>query len=305
MKEFPTDCPFPVRLDHELYDHRRSLEVNARAWPGGHRVASFILIRVQCLELEPPPGALRDPRWNTDFGTFSPPYRAHSLMEYGNRIGVFRLLDFLQPLGWRVAISVNGMIAQQTPSLVRAFVDRGVEVLASGWSASRMISNALDAQTENTWLKQSLDALAQVTGRYPEAYASQDYGYSSRSADLLAQLGIQTTVDWPNDEKPFYFGTHREMVNLPALSELEDSQMVINRKLQTPTWIRQLQTALEAWPEMASPGSIMALPLHAWISGVPHRFSQFREAMLRADPDRFWQASPSEIASQWRADNKP
>ena len=303
MREFSVDCPFKARLDHELYDHRRSLDSKAAAWPGEHRVASFILIRVQCLELEPPAGALRDPRWNTDFGTFSPPYRAHSLMEYGNRIGVFRLLDLLQPLGWRVAVSVNGMIAQQTPSLVQALVDREVEVLASGWSASRMVTNALDAQTENTWLTQSLDALAQVTGQFPQSYASQDYGYSSRSADALARMGIRTTVDWPNDEKPFYFGKNREIVNLPALSELEDSQMMINRKLQTPAWIRQLETALDVWPEMASPGSIMALPLHAWISGVPHRFTQLRDAMLKADPNRFWQASPSEIASQWRAVN--
>jgi len=304
MREFPKDCPFKARLDHDLYDHQRSLKNTATAWPGENRVASFILIRAQCLELEPPSGALRDPRWNTDFGTFSPPYRAHSLIEYGNRIGVFRLLDLLQPLGWRVAVSVNGLLAHQVPSLVRDLVDREVEVLASGWSASRMISNALDAQTESAWLRQSLDALAQVMGHLPHAYASQDYGYSSRSADLLAQMGIRTTVDWPNDEKPFYFGTNREVVNLPVLSELEDSQMVINRKLQTPVWIRQLQTAWDTWPETASPGSIMALPLHAWISGTPHRFTQLREAILRVDPHRFWQAYPSEIASQWRADNK-
>lgn len=301
MTGLPTQCPFDGQLDHDLYDHRRSLSARASAWPDGHRVASFILIRVQSLELEPPPEAQRDPRWNTEFGNFAPPYRAHSLMEYGNRIGIFRLLDFLQPLGWRVAVSVNGIVAQQIPQLVRQLVDREVEVLASGWSASRMISNALDEQTERSWLQASLDAVAQAKGRAPDAYSSQDYGYSVRSADLLAQHGIRTTVDWPNDEKPFFFGADRKLVNLPVLSELEDSQMVINRKLQTPVWVRQLCGTIETWPQAASTGSVMVLPLHAWISAVPHRFTRLREAMLSLDPGRFWQASPSHIAEQWRA----
>ena len=293
-------CPFNGRLDHDLYEHRRSLVEGAPAWPGGHRVASFILIRLQSLEIEPPAQATRDPRWNTEFGTYFPAYRAHSLMEYGNRAGIFRLLDFLQPLGWRVAVSVNGIIAHENPWLVEQLLRRGVEILASGWSASRMISNALDTQTEHAWLKQSLDALEEVTGGRPSAYASQDYGYSTRSAALLASEGIETTVDWPNDERPFFFGSDRRIVNLPVLSEVEDSQMMVNRRLQTPVWIRQLCRAVESWPDMARPGSVLALPLHAWISGVPHRFTLLREAMLALDHSRFWQASPTQIAAHWR-----
>lgn len=304
MNQFPTQCPFEDQLDHNLYEHRRSLLHPSLIWPDGHRVASFILIRLQRLELNPPLNAKRDPRWNTDFGTFAPPYRAHSLMEYGNRIGIFRLLDLLQPLGWKVAVSINGVIAQENPGLVTQLAHRDVEIVASGWSASRMISNALDEVTERDWTRQSIDATAQVLGKRPDTYASQDYGYSSRSADLLSELGIKTTIDWPNDEKPFFFGTQRDLVNLPVVSELEDSQMVINHKLQTPVWVRELQNALHAWPEGAAAGSVMILPLHAWICGVPHRFSQFRDLMLRQDPHRFWQASPSEIANRWTASHR-
>src|SRR5690606_6767040 len=135
-----------------------------------------------------------------------------------------------------VAVSVNGIIAHQHPWLIRQLQQRGVELLSSSWSASRMVSNALDEQTERAWLRQSLDALGEATGSRPSAYASQDYGYSTRSAALLASEGIATTVDWPNDEKPFFFGPDRQIVNLPVLSEVEDSQMMINRRLQTPAW---------------------------------------------------------------------
>lgn len=293
-------CPFNDQLDHDLYEHRRSLVSPAKAWPDGHHVAAFILIRLQSLEIEPPIEAIRDPRWNTELGTYSPAYRAHSLMEYGNRFGIFRLLDLLQPLGWRIAISVNGLIAHQNPWLIKQLQQRDVQLVASGWSASRMISNALDESTERAWLTQTLHALGDATGERPRVYASQDYGYSTRSAALLTSAGIDVTVDWPNDEKPFFFGPNREIVNIPVLSEIEDSQMMINRKLQTPAWVRQLSGAIQSWPEMASPGSVMALPLHAWISAVPHRFTLLREAMLTLNAGDFWQASPSQIAHYWK-----
>jgi len=113
-----TTAPVAEALDHDLYAHRRIVTTAAAPWPGGHNAAAFFLIRLQALELFAPTTLTRDARWNHGFGNFAPDYRAQSLMEYGNRIGNFRLLDLLLPLGWRVAVSVNGIIAEQNPGLL-------------------------------------------------------------------------------------------------------------------------------------------------------------------------------------------
>ena len=108
--------PTHIGPDHNWYEHRRSALSAGSDWPERHRSAAFILIRVHALEINTPQDFTRDPRWRIDFGNYSPEYRSHSLMEYGNRIGVFRLLDFLQSLGWKVG-NVDATIIAQAPKM--------------------------------------------------------------------------------------------------------------------------------------------------------------------------------------------
>lgn len=288
------------RLDHGLYAHRRAAQGPSRPWPGARPVAAFMLVRLQALELEPPAQARRDPRWRGGFGDFAPDYRGHSLMEYGSRIGIFRLLDLLQPLGWQVAVSVNGLVAREKPALVRTLQARGVELLASGWSASRMIDQEVPAELERAWLAQSHDALQQACGQEIRGYASQDYGYSTRSPALLAARGIDTAVDWPNDEWPMLFGAAGQLLMLPAAAEMEDAQMLTVRRLQSPVWARHLLAGLDYWAAQPAPGRVLALPLHAWISGAPHRFTNLEKVLTGFDARTFWQAGPAQIARAWR-----
>lgn len=292
--------PQPARLDHDLYDARHAWRTAAPRWPGDRAAAAFVLVHVEAVEIDPPPGALRDPGLRGEFGSFFPDYRSHSLVEYGNRIGVYRLLDLLQPLGWTVAAAVDGLVAHERPALVRALAARGVELLASGWSASRMITGAMPPDEERGLLARSLDALAQAAGARPRGYASQDYGYSMRTAAMLEDLGVDHAVDWPNDELPYAFGPRRRIVMLPAAAELDDAQSMLARRLQPRAWGATLATALDWWRERALPGSVLALPLHAWVAGAAHRAPPLRRALAVTPADAFWQATPGAIAQAWR-----
>lgn len=288
-------------LDHALYEHRASWREHAPAWPGGQAAAACVVIHVEAFELEAPPGGYRDPGVRGDFGSFFPDLRAHSLMEYGTRIGVFRLLDLLQPLGWCVAAAVDGLVAQARPALVRQLQARGVEVLASGWSASRMLTSALAEDDERQLLERSIDAVAQATGSRPTGYSSQDYGYSVRTAGLLEQLGIDHVVDWPNDERPYAFGPSRRLIALPPAADLDDAQSILARKQMARTWTGAVATALDHWQHDAAPGSVFILPLHAWVAGAAHRAAALRGALQTSSAQAFWQAPPSFIARACRA----
>ncbi len=293
--------PLAARLDHDLYDARIASRAERRAWPQGRAAAAFVLIHVEAYEIDAPRDAVRDPGLRGEFGSFFPDYRAHSLMEYGNRIGVFRLLDLLQPLGWKVAATINGLVARDRPSLVRALAARDVEILASGWSASRMVTSAMSAADERRLLDESADAVAQATGQRPRGYASQDYGYSMHTGAVLEALAFDHAVDWPNDEVPYAFGPKRAIVMLPAAAELDDAQAMLVRKLQPRSWGATLNAALAWWQERALPGSVCALPLHAWVAGAAHRTAALRRALEAHSAEHFWQAGPSAIAAQWRA----
>lgn len=295
--------PSPPRpaLDHDLYDARIASQARAVRWPAGPAAAAFVLIHVEAYEIDAPDHGIRDPGLRGEFGSYFPDYRAHSLMEYGNRIGVFRLLDLLQPLGWTVAAAVNGLVASKRPALLRMLQARNVEIVASGWSASRMITSAMPAEEERRLIEQSADAVAQATGLRPHGYASQDYGYSANTGGLLEALRFDHAVDWPNDEIPYAFGPKRTLVMLPAAAELDDAQAMLVRRLQPRPWGGTLSAALAWWRERALPGSVFALPLHAWVAGAAHRAAALRRALETHDAAQFWQAGPNAIAAQWRS----
>ena len=292
--------PPAAQLDHDLYDARIASRATGHAWPGGRPAAAFVLIHVEAFEIDAPRGAIRDPGLRGEFGSYFPNYRAHSLIAYGNRIGVFRLMDLLQPRGWRVAAAINGLVAKEHPSLVRALAARDVEMVASGWSASRMVTSVIGAADERRLLEDSADAVAQATGQRPRGYASQDYGYSVNTAAVLESLGFDHAIDWPNDEVPYAFGPRRTIAMLPAAAELDDAQAMLVRKLQPRSWGATLNAALAWWQESALPGSVLALPLHAWVAGAAHRTAALRHVLEAHAAQQFWQAGPAAIAAQWR-----
>ena len=297
--------PPPGRLDHDLYSHRSAARVDGRAWPNGRRSAAFVLLHVESLELDAPADALRDPRLRGSFGNFYPDYRSHSYMEYGNRIGVFRLLDWLQSRGWTVAAAVNGVVAQDKPELVRELMRREVSILASGWSASRMVSSAMPLDAERALLDRTIDAIAQATGTRPPGFASQDYGYSRDTPALLEEAGFSCAVDWPNDEIPYRFGPKRRLVMLPVAADLDDAHAMVARNVQPRLWGRMLAAALGYWRDNARQGSVFVLPLHAWVAGAAHRFPNLCRALSDHPADSFWQARPVDIADHWRTCGVP
>lgn len=293
-------APVAGQIDHDWYAHRRLSETPDEPWLGRHAVAAFFLIRLQTMALSAPAICARDPRWSHGFGNFTPDYRTHSLMEYGNRIGIYRLLDMLEPLGWKVAVSVNGLVAKQNPALIRSLANRGVEIVMSSWSAAHMIGSDIPPDVERHLLGETFNAIADALGGPPTAYASQDYGYSPNTAERLSELGLSVAVDWPNDEVPFLFGADRRLLMLPAAAEMEDAQMIVGRRLQSPVWAAHLHAGLTYMSAHAHPGSVLALPLHAWIAGAPHRFTNLRKCLQQVDAKAFWQAGPSDIEHAWR-----
>ena len=55
------------------------------------------------------------------------------------------------------------------------------------------------------------------------------------------------------------------------------------------------------WRDSALDGAVLALPLHAWMAGAPHRFAALRRALSNTPADTFWQAPPRDVAATWRA----
>ncbi|HKO09649.1 MAG TPA: polysaccharide deacetylase, partial [Alphaproteobacteria bacterium] len=105
-------------------------------WPNGASVAFWVLLHLEYWELDPPKEAVRDPRFVSEFGNFFPDYRTWSQREYGNRVGIFRILEALDRHGIRATLAAGAAACERYPYLIAECLKRGYEVIAHGSHAT-------------------------------------------------------------------------------------------------------------------------------------------------------------------------
>ena len=87
--------PLPAGMDNPWYDYAPYPKRPKLNWPRNARVAFYVVLHLEYFELLPPDGVVKDSRFTGEFGVYHPDYRTWTQREYGNRTGIFRVLDVL------------------------------------------------------------------------------------------------------------------------------------------------------------------------------------------------------------------
>lgn len=289
-------------MDHQRYGWSMLEDRRPVNWPGGAPLALWINVCVEHFPLNPKSPGFRAP------GNMSMPYpdlRHYTLRDYGNRVGVYRILQALEVHGLTASFAVNGEVAVRYPYLIRRLVDSGGEVLGHGWNMDCVHSSAVDEQTERQWLDDTLNALHAFTDREIRGWLGPARSQSAQTPDLLAKAGLAWCADWVNDELPYRFKTDAgALINLPLPLELED-RFIIGDNLHSETeYADQLIDAADFLLNEARErgGRLLALNLHPWVVGQPHRIGQLDRVFhhLESLGDQVWNASPSQIIDACR-----
>jgi peptidoglycan/xylan/chitin deacetylase (PgdA/CDA1 family) len=289
-------------MDHTLYDYSALPLRPPLEWKAHRGLAAFAVLFLEHWDFVPVEGALRDPRLVGEFGSFSPDYRSWTQREYGLRIGIFRVIDALREAGIRPVVAANAMAVRRLPQLVAQLDGMGCEWLAHGIAATRIMHAKQPLDEQRRHIEESIAAIAETTGRRPQGWLSQDWGSSPQTYELLAQAGIRYTLDWGNDDQPYWMraaGGAPALLSIPLSSEWDDVQCQWLRFIEPRAYgalaaaaFDRLRTECGA----AQRGAVFGLPIHPWLSGMPSRIRALREllARLRAAPDVWW-AGPSEL----------
>ena len=134
--------------DHSLY--RAFAAAGARAAALARRRArrARVFLYFEYWELDPPTGSIYDKRHDGALGGLFPNYKVHSQYEYGNRVGIFRVLDLLDRHELPVTVAANAGACEKYPYLVEQFRERGYEFAAHGTFATRMLSSQMSEAEE-------------------------------------------------------------------------------------------------------------------------------------------------------------
>jgi peptidoglycan/xylan/chitin deacetylase (PgdA/CDA1 family) len=285
-------------LDHSLYTYSA---LPARAVRAGTRpgLSAYVLVCLEHWEALQPDGAVREPRFVGEYGSFSPDYRSWTQREYGLRIDVFRVLQALRDAGLRPAVAANARAVERLPQLVAELNAWGCEWIGHGLSANVMMHSRMPLAEQRVHIAQSLATLEAHTGQRPSGWLSQDWGTTPETFELLAEAGVRYTLDWSNDDQPYRMTP--PLVALPLSAEWDDVQCQWLRNL-TPR--AHAEVALQAFDRLRAEcdrhgrSAVFGLALHPWLSGMSSRIGPLRELLiaLRSREGVRW-AAPGEIAS--------
>ena len=290
-------------MDHGHYPFSALPTRPRLTWPGGARLAAFVLLHLEHWELRAPAPALRDPRFVGEFGSFEPDYRSWTQREYGNRIGVFRVLDLLDAAGIVPAVAASAMAVDRNPRLVSMLKARGCEFIAHGMAAGRMISSRMTEHEEREFIATAIDTLERATGVRPRGWCGQDHGESAHTPQRLADAGIEYVLDWPNDEQPYWMSTQPRLLAVPTQPEWDDVEAQWLRRVPVtryPALVNEAFSTLHAEGEVS--GRTFCLAVHPWLSGMASRVRYLRETIeaIRRHPGVWW-TQPGQISAHLHA----
>lgn len=305
----PSDyLDYPLRrhgMDHDRYEWSMLPRRKSVAWPGGARIALWVVPALEWFPLDmkgqpfKPPGAMQ---------TAYPDLRHYTLRDYGNRVGIFRLMQALDRHGIRATAAVNAAVAVRYPSLIQACLKRGWEIMANGLDMDHLHHGGLPEADERRWIAQTLDILRQATGGAVRGWLSPAKSESFVTPDLLAEAGIEYLCDWVNDDMPYAMRTRAGALHaMPHPIDIDDATILVQNHHTEDDFRDALIDQFDLLYREATPdnGRIMAISLHPWVIGQPYRIGALEEALAHIVRHRgVWAATGSEILDAWKTSSQ-
>ena len=257
-------------------------------WPEDARLAFWVVVNHEVYELDPPGGQGRVPWPRTQ-----PDILGYSHRDYGNRIGMRRVIELLDRCGLRGALSVNVAALAHFPEIAAACVERNWEVLSHGVYNTRYLLG-LTEDEERAVVEDCRATIEAHWGRPPQGWMGPSLTATEHTFDLLAECGFSYTLDLFHDDQPgpVHVRTGR-LISVPYTVEANDILVYAHG---TPAdFGRVIRDQFDVLYEEG--GRVMCVALHPFLVGQPHRVGALEEALRYVlSHDGVWATTGAEIA---------
>lgn len=282
-------------------------------WPGGARLALWVVPNIEHYEYQPAQVRVRDP-WPR---MPHPDILGYGLRDYGNRVGVWRLMEVLDRLGIRCTVSLSMAVLEMYPQIAQAMMDRQWEFMCHGLYNTRYHWN-LSEDEERAEIAHCQAIHHRVTGRDFAGWFSPAASNTLHTPDLVAEAGIRYLCDLYHDDQPTWVrvrqgplpGTpsesrdrpaaaRRALVSLPYSMEVNDS-ICWRRGMEGEAFAQKILDEFDTL--YAEGGRVMCVAVHPFIMGQPHRIAHLENALAEVlRHPGVWCATGEEIVAAWVA----
>ncbi|MFN9091372.1 MAG: polysaccharide deacetylase [Alphaproteobacteria bacterium] len=310
MKGLPEEyLRYPQRrrgMDHEIYPFRALHAAQPVSWPNGARIALCIAVHMGHFPMDMPlkpfiaPGGMERPY---------PSYWDYTLRDYGNRIGVYRLMKSLTARSLPATALLSAVLARRYPVLMDDLAAAQWEIVCAGFDMGRLHHSGVALDEERATVQEATGILRARFGAAVRGWHSPAHSESSHTLRLVAEAGFSFTTGWANDAMPYVMTTNAgRLICMPLSQDLSDQRMLHQQHLATEDFTNSILTAhetLDREAQQTGSGRILVVPVTPWLMGVPHRIRAFN-SMLDGMMARgsIWPAAMGQIADHWRAQNQ-
>jgi peptidoglycan/xylan/chitin deacetylase (PgdA/CDA1 family) len=268
-------------------------------WPNGAHVALWIIPNIEFFSL-----AEKVPAAAGGSGAPVPDVPSWSARDYGNRVGVFRLMEALDRHGMRGTVALNSELCVHHPEIIEEGQQRRWEWMGHNESNTRRLNEAAPGE-EAGIIQRTLATIEKATGTRPVGWLGSGLQETWNTPDLLAAEGCEYVSDWTNDDQPYMMTLEggRRLVAMPYSHEINDKPVFEKMHRTADEFKDMICRQFDVlYREGAQSGRVMAIALHPYLTGVPHRIDAFDSALSYISRHaHVWKATGAEIARHYVA----
>jgi allantoinase len=219
--------------------------------------------------------------------------------EYGERAGVFRMLDVFAEEGIATTFFVNGSTAEIHPEIIREIKAGGHEIATESYIHDYNYMKR--PEEERADLVKTVAAIERVTGEKPLGFLSMGIQPTDQTAVIAADLGYSYWMDLQHEDLPYTLrvGKH-ELVAMDYMFGLNDYNT--NGDGRTPRDL--LQMWKDAFDQLYAEGAhspkMMTWGMHPFLTGRPYRAPLLREFIRYAKGHKgVWFPRCIDVARWW------
>lgn len=288
-------------MDPNLVTYSPILQRPQLRWPGGARVALWIVPNIEHYEYQPKYQRLRDP-WPR---SPHPDVLGYAQRDYGNRVGLWRMFQLTDDFDLPCTVSLSMTVIQHYPEILEAMERRKWELMSHGIYNSRY-HWGFSVEEERAAMLESREIHRRLTGREQKGWFSPAVTNTMNTFDLAAECGYDYTADLYHDDQPFPLNVKSgRLVSIPYSVDLND--VILHRRgEETADFVRQIKDYFDTvYEEGAEQGRVMCIALHPYWVGQPHRIRIFRQALeYILSHSGVWLARGHEIVDHFNAHHR-
>lgn len=263
-------------------------------WPHQARVALWVIPNIEVFAL--------DERMPAGAGNIPDVYH-WAARDYGARAGIWRMMEVLDQRRIRATAALNSEVCDAYPKIVDEGKRLDWEFMGHNQSNTRRL-DGLEPQVERQVIFDVLSRIELAWGRRPAGWLGSGLQESWNTLDFLVEAGVSYVADWVNDDQPYWMDTApRRLVSLPYSVEINDKPAYENHHRTPEEFCAMICRQFDVlYREGADSGRVMAIALHPYLSGVPHRIGALADAfdyILRHQG--VWLATGEEIVAHFQS----